>query len=503
MSLHPPRFFSRVALAVFAWWATVAASAAPSPVISFGFRDTSGEVLEVGEPLAVVVELRAPDDATAAMEIAPATGTWLQAITVELAPAPGGAGAVQAVPLGEPDSPRATLDATRVAGGGWLFSSASTAAITPGNYVVRARLRVNDGAGWRGEAVSVPRAVRVVARSTAPRRTIALANEALLGGRLEQAATLLDGLLKSSPVERDALVLRGVVAERAGNLPAALWYANRATRGLSAKGPPPLELHALRTRLQAQLTGPAAVVTAPPAWSWPPPDMLAGLVAEVKKSPAVAPRPASTVSVSATPAKTATAPAQPAAAPANLPSAPAVVAAPAKAGAPSAGVRVPAAELTEAKILADPNGQWASAGAAGSQYGNAQYSPAQATGAPNVPKAGDAPQAWCHAGSSKSLDWLELTFPRAVSATEVRVRQNNAPGTIVKVEAIEADGTTHVWWEGKDQAGLNLSAGTIAWFAVRVPQSGYAVAKIKLTLDLSLRLGWKQIDAVQLVGAGP
>lgn len=170
-------------------------------------------------------------------------------------------------------------------------------------------------------------------------------------------------------------------------------------------------------------------------------------------------------------------------------------------GAPSAGVLVLAAELTEPVILADPDGQWASGAVAGSQYtGSGSYLATDATGAPDVPRPGDNPKAWCHNGASRSLDWIELSYAKPVCATEVRVRQNINPGTIAKVEAIEPDGTSHVWWEGRDTAGLNLGAGTIAWFVVRVGRPEYRVNRIRLTLDLARRIGWKQIDAVQLVG---
>ena len=48
------------------------------------------------------------------------------------------------------------------------------------------------------------------------------------------------------------------------------------------------------------------------------------------------------------------------------------------------------------------------------------------------------------------MDWLKVTFAKPVPATEVRVRQNDASGGIAKIEAIEANGTAHVWWEGVD-----------------------------------------------------
>jgi hypothetical protein len=153
----------------------------------------------------------------------------------------------------------------------------------------------------------------------------------------------------------------------------------------------------------------------------------------------------------------------------------------------------------DAKIIADPAGQWAATATAGTQYGKTQYSPAQATGAPNVSTVGNSPDAWCPENKNVGTDWLEVTFAKPVHATEVRVRQNDAAGAITKIEAIEPDGTAHVWWEGVDPYKAP-SVREIVWFAVRVPKTPYLVARVKITLNLAAGSGWKEIDAVQLVG---
>ena len=70
----------------------------------------------------------------------------------------------------------------------------------------------------------------------------------------------------------------------------------------------------------------------------------------------------------------------------------------------------------------------------------------------------------------------------------------------MKVELIEADGTLHLVWAGIDPF-VAPRVREIAWFAVRMPPTSYLVAKVKLTLNLAAVTGWKQIDAVQLVGA--
>jgi hypothetical protein len=161
---------------------------------------------------------------------------------------------------------------------------------------------------------------------------------------------------------------------------------------------------------------------------------------------------------------------------------------------------VPSSELAEAKILADGAGQWAASATAGTKYGKTQYSPAQATGAPNISVPGNSPDAWCPENKNVGTDWLEVTFAKPTHATEVRVRQNDAAGAITKIEAIESDGTTHVWWEGTDPYKAP-AVREIVWFGVRVPKTPYLVAKVKITLNLASGPGWKEIDAVQLVGS--
>jgi hypothetical protein len=161
---------------------------------------------------------------------------------------------------------------------------------------------------------------------------------------------------------------------------------------------------------------------------------------------------------------------------------------------------LPATDFNDAKVRGDAQGQWAASAVAGSQYGRTQYSAAQATGAPNVSVAGNSPDAWCPASKEKGTDWLEVTFAKPGSATELRVRQNDGVGAIAKIEAIDTGGVTHLWWEGADPY-VAPPTRDIAWFVVRVPKTDYLVAKVKITLNLASGPGWKEIDAVQLVAA--
>ena len=162
---------------------------------------------------------------------------------------------------------------------------------------------------------------------------------------------------------------------------------------------------------------------------------------------------------------------------------------------------VPCTEIDEANILADPRGQWATTATASSEYGKDRYNAAQATGVPNVATYSDNPNAWCYGGSTGSEVWLEVGFAQPIRATELRVRQSYTPGALVKVEALAADGHAHVLWEGLDQN--SYPKDQISWFVLRFPATPFLIQHVKLTLNVSITPGWKQIDAVQLVGDSP
>ena len=492
-------------------WASAPLPAAAAetlgPAISLSVRGVGDGIVEQGEPLRVTVRLAAPRGVAGSIELAPASGTWSDAIAVELAPAAGGAAVARAEAVGKPTTPNATLNAKRIAGGLWLISSTSMERIVPGDYVVRARLALTGGSGWNGEVIAGALPIQVSASSDSAyrvtQRAINRAHEALLGGRSEEAASIVDAVLQRTPDDERLLTVRADIANRAGNPMAAFICLNRADRVSppTGEGPPPFEREELAARAQASLTGDKPAVMNPPAWSWPPAAVLAvpdvELLALTKPKavssptlPAAANPPAGAMT---TPAKSTAIPAPtPAVAPTNL--------SPAIAGGAANAAIVPSAELSDAKNIADSTGQWATSAIAGSQYGKTQYSAAQATGAPNISVAGNSPDAWCPANKNSGTDWLEVTFAKPVHATEVRVRQNDATGAIAKIEAIEPDGTAHLWWEGVDPYQAP-AVREIAWFAVRVPRTAYLVAKVRIALNLATGPGWKEIDAVQLVSA--
>jgi hypothetical protein len=397
---------------------TLVAAAAPAPEISISLRGAGDANVEQGEPLRIAVRVRTPRDSSDTITLAPANGTWADAVRVEISPAAGSAVAARAEAVGKPDSPHATLDKTRIAGGLWRISSEDVQRLAPGDYVVRARLTISDGSGWNGEVASASTRLLIVAASNSAdrvtQRAVNRAHDALLSGQVESAASILDAVLENSPDDVRLLTARAVVAERAGNIFAAMICVNRAERARppTSKGPPPFELQELQTRLRLAL-GEASKQTERPAdWTWPPANVMK-LPATMLPPISNADRPASTVAIVSKSDPT------PASAPASTPSTTqstpaAVLMKPARSTKPtgthadlsSIASIVPSSELADAKIIADSSGHWATGATAGTQYDRKQYSAAQATGAPNVSVAGNSPDAWCPAVRDQGMDWL-------------------------------------------------------------------------------------------------
>jgi hypothetical protein len=496
---HPHGRFVGALLAGLLVVARVAGAGATEigPDVSISLRGPRDGSIEAGEPFLVAVRLDAPAESTSGIRLAPASGTWIEAITVEIVAGGGGVAAATARAVDGAAERVTTLDADHPAGGLWWFPAEILGPVAPGNYVVQARLTIRDGTGWRGEAVSEPVPLRIVVASNDPvratDRVLARATAAILAKAPAKAAGILDAVLETDPDNVPVLDLRAALCLEGGNRVAARVCIDRAL-ALAARqgGEPSVALHALADRIEAAANE-GAVVAAAPAWATPPRSLFNPL------PPVVAPgggTPVSDPAIMAPPSSVAAALPAPNSA-GGIPKP-----APAPAVAPSVGSLVADAELIDAKIIADPAGQWAASATAGTKYGKTQYSPAQATGAPNISVAGNSPDAWCPENKDRGTDWLEVVFAKPGRATEVRVRQNDAAGAITKIEAIEPDGTVHRWWEGVDPHPTP-AVREIVWFAVRVPKTDYLVMKVKITLNLAAGPGWKEIDAVQLVGAAP
>lgn len=211
-----------------------------------------------------------------------------------------------------------------------------------------------------------------------------------------------------------------------------------------------------------------------------------GLAACHKKEPA-----------EAAPAPQAAAPAAPAAAPASQDAS----AASEEQEQLEAKKKALAVAMADNELTTDPKGQWAVSATASSAWDDAKdqqgYSAWQATGKPNVERYGDAQEAWAAKTSDGGIEWLKLDYATPVHAAAVRIRQNQKPGVVVKIELIDEAGSAHTIWEGVDDT--QYEANTISWLQKKVDPTPYRVKSVKLTLATNMISGDNEIDAVQLV----
>ena len=154
--------------------------------------------------------------------------------------------------------------------------------------------------------------------------------------------------------------------------------------------------------------------------------------------------------------------------------------------------------LQQDEIKSDPNGQWATQATASSTYndakGTAQWSANQATGAPNVDKYGDNGAAWAPKTQEGGIEWLDLKYPKPVHATEVRVRESCGSGAVIKIEVYDEQGGAHTVWQGNDPTT------ELNYLIAKFPKTAFKTDRVKVTLATNVIPGWKEIDAVQLVG---
>ena len=122
------------------------------------------------------------------------------------------------------------------------------------------------------------------------------------------------------------------------------------------------------------------------------------------------------------------------------------------------------------------------------------WGPEQATGPPDTHRAGDIQTAWATREPDGGEEWLLLTYETAVDVAEVRIWETYNPGAVTKVTALPEEAAEVVLWEGKDPT--TEAPGELVVQAAEDVRA----AKIKVHLDTTLRQGWNEIDAVELVG---
>jgi hypothetical protein len=141
----------------------------------------------------------------------------------------------------------------------------------------------------------------------------------------------------------------------------------------------------------------------------------------------------------------------------------------------------------------------------------AAWSARQATGAPNVPKAGDHANAWATLAQDNGVEWIELTYEKAVRVTSVRIFENLAPGAVTRITARVGDHHIDLWAPElgrpssqspcpKAPSGATYTARAgMCVLEIEVGRA-YTTDTIRVWLDTRRVTGWNEIDAVELVG---
>lgn len=152
----------------------------------------------------------------------------------------------------------------------------------------------------------------------------------------------------------------------------------------------------------------------------------------------------------------------------------------------------------EDKFINDPKAQWAATAKASSSFGDPKPSdqsiPSNATGAVDGKE-------WTNNNQTIGFDWLEAGFAKPVSATEVRavITAGDEVEAMTKVELQDTEGKWHTVWEGISDVKVD-DRGPRTWFVKTFPKTEYKVQAVKYTIANNVEPGYKNIDAVQLVG---
>jgi hypothetical protein len=155
----------------------------------------------------------------------------------------------------------------------------------------------------------------------------------------------------------------------------------------------------------------------------------------------------------------------------------------------------------EDRYMSDAAAQWAATATASSTFGDdGGKVPSSGNVAANVVGAVDG-KTWTNNKQDIGFDWLETTFAKPVSATEVRVVFSNGEGVeaVNKVELQDTAGKWNTVWSGISDMKPD-SRGSRSWFVRTFAKTAFQAKAVKITIANNVQRGYKVVDAVQLVG---
>lgn len=123
----------------------------------------------------------------------------------------------------------------------------------------------------------------------------------------------------------------------------------------------------------------------------------------------------------------------------------------------------------------------------------ALWGAADILGAPDDPTGG-AGKSWCPR-SANAVDWVEVGFDNAVSATSIDLYETYSLGCVTEVIVIDRSGGQTSIWQGTDPTPATSRAGM---FRVSVPVTIKSVQRVRIHVDSRSKGSWACIDAVGL-----
>ena len=138
--------------------------------------------------------------------------------------------------------------------------------------------------------------------------------------------------------------------------------------------------------------------------------------------------------------------------------------------------------------------QWGVGASASSRFGDEDWSPIQAAGAPDTTECTDAPSAWASQMGSGE-EWLEVYYETAVEPSDVNIYQTYGATQITKVELLDTQGNYHEIYSGEPsetECPFVMQIGITDW--------DYEAVAVNISFDESFLNYWNEIDAVELVG---
>jgi len=154
----------------------------------------------------------------------------------------------------------------------------------------------------------------------------------------------------------------------------------------------------------------------------------------------------------------------------------------------------------EDRYINDAHGQWAQAAKASSTFGDDNgKTPSEFRFATNIAGAPDG-KIWTNNHQDMGLDWIEATYAKPVAATEVRlVCDDICARSVTKLELQDTAGHWSTMWSGLNDVEPD-GRGPRNWFVKTIPKTTYQVQAVKVTFANNVARGYKEVDALQLIG---